>query len=33
LKVRPDCPFVKSYIDKHPEYQPHSLAHGAKVAQ
>jgi len=19
-KVRPDCPFVKGYIDKHPEY-------------
>ena len=32
LKVRPDCPFVKAYIDKHPEYQANSLAHGAKVA-
>ncbi|MBY4595268.1 GNAT family N-acetyltransferase [Ottowia caeni] len=30
LKVRPDCPFVKAYIDKHPEYQAISLAHGAK---
>lgn len=30
LKVRPDCPFVKAYIDKHPEYQTISLAHGAK---
>lgn len=32
LKVRPVCPFVKAYIDKHPEYQANSLAHGAKVA-
>lgn len=21
-KVKPTCPFVKSYIDRHPEYQP-----------
>ncbi|MGD9987041.1 GNAT family N-acetyltransferase [Pseudonocardia sp.] len=21
LRVRPDCPFVKGWIDKHPEYQ------------
>jgi predicted GNAT family acetyltransferase len=21
LKVRPDCSFVKAYIDRHPEYQ------------
>ncbi|MFT3779155.1 MAG: GNAT family N-acetyltransferase [Ottowia sp.] len=21
LKVRPDCSFVKTYIDRHPEYQ------------
>ena len=32
LKVRPDCPFVKAYIDKHPEYQANSLAHGAQGA-
>ncbi|MFV0680861.1 GNAT family N-acetyltransferase [Ottowia sp.] len=31
LKVRPDCSFVKAYIDKHPEYQAHSLAHGATL--
>lgn len=31
LKVRPDCPFVKAYIDKHPEYQANSLYHGAKM--
>ena len=31
LKVRPDCPFVKAYIDKHAEYQPISLAHGATL--
>ena len=30
LKVRPDCPFVKAYIDRHPEYQANSLAHGAR---
>ncbi len=30
LKVRPDCPFVKAYIDKHPQYQAISLAHEAK---
>ena len=32
LRVRPDCPFVKAYIDKHPEYQANSLAHGAQGA-
>ena len=31
LKVRPDCPFVKAYIDKHPQYQANSLAHGATL--
>lgn len=31
LKVRPDCPFVKAYIDRHAEYQPISLAHGATL--
>lgn len=30
LKVRPDCSFVKAYIDKHPEYQAISLAHSAR---
>jgi len=29
LRVRPDCPFVKAYIDRHPAYQGNSLAHGA----
>lgn len=24
-KVRPDCSFVKAYIDKHPQYQAHEL--------
>ncbi len=32
LKVRPDCPFVKAYIDRHPAYQALSLAHGANLA-
>ena len=31
LKVRPDCSFVKAYIDKHSEYQSISLAHGATL--
>ncbi len=31
LKVRPDCPFVKAFIDRHPEYQPISLQHGATL--
>lgn len=22
LKVAPRCPFIKAYIDRHPEYQP-----------
>lgn len=29
LKVRPDCSFVKAYIDKHPQHQATSTAHGA----
>lgn len=27
LKVKPVCPFVKAYIDKHPEYQANSVYH------
>lgn len=27
LKVEPICPYIKSYIDKHPEYQANSLFH------
>lgn len=30
LKVKPICPYVKSYIDKHPEYQANSVFHDAK---
>ncbi|MDO5653174.1 MAG: GNAT family N-acetyltransferase [Brachymonas sp.] len=30
LKVDPQCSFVKTYIDRHPEYQANSLAHDAK---
>ena len=29
LRVRPDCSFVRGYIDRHPDYQANSLAHGA----
>ncbi|MDO5288880.1 MAG: GNAT family N-acetyltransferase [Pseudomonadota bacterium] len=25
-KVRPDCSFVRTYIQRHPEYQAHALA-------
>lgn len=28
-KVDPQCPFIRGWIDKHPEYQANSLAHGA----
>ncbi|RYY78585.1 MAG: N-acetyltransferase [Moraxellaceae bacterium] len=27
LKVKPICPLVKAYIDKHPEYQANSVYH------
>ncbi len=27
LKVKPYCPFIKSYIDRHPEYQENSIFH------
>ena len=29
LRVKPTCPYVKSYIDKHPEYQANSVFHNA----
>ncbi|WP_298738062.1 GNAT family N-acetyltransferase [uncultured Psychrobacter sp.] len=29
LRVKPTCPYVKSYIDKHPEYQANSVFHDA----
>lgn len=29
LVVKPTCPYVKSYIDKHPEYQANSVFHDA----
>ncbi len=29
LRVKPTCPYVKSYIDKHPEYQDNSVFHNA----
>lgn len=29
LKVHPDCSFVQAFIDRNPEYQSMSLAHGA----
>ena len=31
LVVKPTCPYVKSYIDKHPKYQDISVAHNAKA--
>ena len=27
LKVKPICPFIKAYIDKHPNYQANSVFH------
>jgi len=30
LRVKPTCPYVNSYIDKHPEYQANSIFHDAK---
>jgi len=30
LKVKPYCPFIKAYIDSHPEYQSLSLFHQAQ---
>ena len=29
LRVKPTCSYVKSYIDKHPEYQDNSVFHNA----
>lgn len=29
LRVKPTCPYVNSYIDKHPEYQNNSVFHNA----
>ena len=29
LRVKPYCPFIKAYIDKHPEYQSISEFHKA----
>ncbi len=29
LRVKPYCPFIKAYIDKHPEYQSNSDFHNA----
>lgn len=31
LKVQPTCSFVKTYIDRHAEYQANSVVHGAKT--
>lgn len=32
LKVKPYCPFIKAYIDKHPEYQSNSIFHNKDLA-
>lgn len=29
LRVKPICPYVRAYIDKHPEYQDNSVFHKA----
>ncbi|NKI26618.1 N-acetyltransferase [Arenibacter sp. 6A1] len=30
LKVKPVCPFIKAYIDRHHKYQANSIAHQDK---
>lgn len=30
LRVMPLCPFIKAYIDRHPEYQDNSMLHNIK---
>ena len=32
LKVKPFCPYIKAYIDKHEEYQLHSVFHNPELA-
>ncbi|MDZ4769662.1 MAG: GNAT family N-acetyltransferase [Chloroflexota bacterium] len=27
-RIEPQCPFVASYIQRHPEYQPHTRGYG-----
>ncbi|MGP5513945.1 GNAT family N-acetyltransferase [Psychrobacter alimentarius] len=29
LRVKPICPYVRAYIDKHPQYQDNSVFHNA----
>lgn len=31
LKVKPYCPFIKAYIDRHPEYQKNSMFHNKEL--
>ena len=31
LRVKPTCPYVNAYIDKHPEYQANSVFHDAEA--
>ena len=32
LKVKPYCPYIKAYIDKHAEYQANSVFHNPELA-
>lgn len=32
LKVKPYCPFVKAFIDKHPKYQENSVFHNPELS-
>lgn len=32
LKVKPYCPYIKAYIDKHVEYQANSVFHNPDLA-
>jgi len=31
LYVKPHCPFIKAYIDKHPQYQENSIFHNKNL--
>ncbi|MCK0156748.1 N-acetyltransferase [Cellulophaga sp. F20128] len=31
LNVKPYCPFIKAYIDKHPQYQENSIFHNKNL--
>lgn len=30
LKIEPQCPYIKKYIERHPEYQPYTRGHSSE---